>query len=189
MTVMEPFNVPRLFKLRVEDFLLLDRAGAFDANAKTELIEGKIYGMNAQFRRHGYVQTELLLRLSEALRTLGGLKALVEVSVSIPPRDMPEPDITVTREPLGEGPIPLASVALVVEVADTTRDIDLGRKAALYARHDVPEYWVADLETGSMHQLWQPVGKEYAKHETSTFGERITAATLAGLSIETNALT
>lgn len=42
MTEQLPLNTsPLRVKLRIEDYLLLDRAGAFDAYAKTELIEGK----------------------------------------------------------------------------------------------------------------------------------------------------
>lgn len=37
-------------RLRVEDFLMLDQNGAFDANRRIELIEGDVYCMNAQFR-------------------------------------------------------------------------------------------------------------------------------------------
>jgi hypothetical protein len=38
-----------------------------------------------------------------------------------------------------------ASALLVIEVAVTSLAIDLGRKAALYAAADVPEYWVVDV--------------------------------------------
>lgn len=60
--------------------------------------------------------------------------------------DAPEPDILLTSEPEGEGPVPLPSIALIVEVADTTLRNDLGIKQRVYASHGIPEYWIADVE-------------------------------------------
>lgn len=52
-------------------------------------------------------------------------------------------DIVLTVEPDDDGPIPLPSVRLIVEVADTTVAQDLDRKQRLYACHAIPEYWFA----------------------------------------------
>jgi Uma2 family endonuclease len=140
MTEMLPLNItPRPVKLRVEDYLLLDRSGAFEEYTKTELIEGEIWFMNAQHRPRAYVKMELYDRLRDALRALNSRdRPMIEVSIDIPPHNAPEPNIVATSEPVGEGLVPLNSVALVVEVSDATLDGDLGRKAALYARHGIP---------------------------------------------------
>ena len=183
MTEMLPLNtVPLPVKLRIEDYLLLDRSGAFDSYAKTELIEGQIFYMNAQHRPHARIKSLLFLAVSNALRvSQSPLEALVEASILVPDHGVPEPDIVLTSEPEGEGLVPLSSVALVIEVADTTLDTDLGRKAALYARHGIPEYWVADVEAKVIHQLWAPEGEAYAQRHEVAFGERIEAVTVAGL--------
>ena len=34
---------------------------------------------------------------------------------------------------------------LVIEISVTSRAVDLGRKAAIYAAAGIPEYWVLDL--------------------------------------------
>jgi Uma2 family endonuclease len=189
MTEHLPLNTePLPVKLRIEDYLLLDRSGAFDAYTKTELIEGEIYFMNAQHRPHALAKMELYDALRDRLRALGSpLRPIVEASIAIPERSAPEPDIVLTSEPIGQGLIPLASVALVVEVSDTTLATDLGRKAALYARHCIPEYWVADIEGRRIHQMWSPAGDAYAERREIKFGERIEAATIDGLAVETEA--
>lgn len=174
--------------LRIEDFLLLDGSGAFDDFSKTELIDGEIICMNSQFQRHSYVKSELAFRLRVALGADTALLVLVEVAVAMPPHDMPEPDIVVMRGPLGQGAVALADVALVIEVADTTRDTDLGRKAALYARGAIPEYWVADLTTGEIVRHWQPACDGYARREATALGAGLSAATLPGLAIATTGL-
>jgi Uma2 family endonuclease len=187
MTEHLPLNTePLPVKLRIEDYLLLDRSGAFDSYAKTELIEGEIYFMNAQHRPHALAKMELYDALRDRLRALGSsLRPIVEASIAIPERSAPEPDIVLTSEPVGQGLIPLASVALIVEVSDTTLATDLGRKAALYARHSIPEYWVADLEGGLIHQMWSPEGEAYVERREVKFGDRMEAATIEGLAVET----
>ena len=187
MTEHLPLNTePLPVKLRIEDYLLLDRSGAFDAYAKTELIEGEIYFMNAQHRPHALAKMELYDAFRDRLRVLGSpLRPIVEASIAIPDRSAPEPDIVLTSEPIGPGLVPVASVALVVEVSDTTLPTDLGRKAALYARHGIPEYWVADLQGGLLHQMWTPDGETYAERREVSFGHRVTAATIKGLAVET----
>lgn len=183
MTEVLPLNTtPLPVKLRIEDYLLLDRSGAFDAYAKTELIDGEIFYMNAQHRPHALTKMKLYDAISAALRASGSpLTALVEASIAIPDHGVPEPDIVLTSEPEGEGLIPLGSVALALEVADTTLANDLGVKAQLYARASIPEYWVADVTGKVIHQLWAPNGEAYAQRREVAFDERIEAVTVAGL--------
>ena len=120
MTEVVPLTrTPKPVKLRVEDYLALDELGAFDAYGKTELIEGEVVYMNAQHRPHARIKTQLLILIANALKKVGTkLEPLVEGSVSMPPHNVPEPDISITSEPKGEGLIPLASLALIVEVSD-----------------------------------------------------------------------
>ena len=178
-------RTPEKLGLRVEDYLRLDQAGAYDGYGKTELIEGDVYAMNAQYSRHARIKTRLAGALNQALATLGGsLEAIVEVSIALSDDSMPEPDISVIGY-TGNDPAPASSVALVVEVSDTTLVIDLGRKAALYARHGIPEYWVVDVEARIIHQMWAPGETGFANSCLISFGTSITAATLGQLTIPT----
>lgn len=190
MTEVLPRNTtPFPIKLRIEDYLLLDQSGAFDAYAKTELIDGEILYINAQHRLHARTKMKLYDAISATLRDImSPLTALVEASIAIPDNGAPEPDIVLTSEPDGEGLIPLDTVALVVEVADTTLANNLGVKSALYARGGIPEYWVADVEAKVIHQLWAPEGEAYGERRVVAFGERIEAVTVAGLVVETKGL-
>jgi Uma2 family endonuclease len=182
-------TVPKPVKLRVEDYLALDAMGAFDAYGKTELIEGEIVYMNSQHRPHARTKSRLHVLLAAGLLELGGaLEALVEGSVSMPPNNVPEPDISVTAEPEGEGLIPLASLALIVEVADTTLRYDLKVKQRIYAREGVPEYWVVDVRKELIHQLWSPSGESYAERREVPFGAPIGAETITDLTVATSGL-
>lgn len=188
MTAQQVSKAPDRYRLTVADYLTLDRSGAF-AGKRTELIEGDIIIMNPQFRPHGMVKMELYDGLRDALRNLSlGMRPVIEFSLELSGNSLPDPDILVTSEPAGEGPVPLHSVKLIVEVADTSLLIDLGRKAALYASHGVPEYWVADVAGRVIHQMWAPEGDAYTKRREVPFGGAMTATTIAGLAVETHGL-
>ncbi|KPF74742.1 hypothetical protein IP88_07730 [alpha proteobacterium AAP81b] len=185
---MNALTRPQRARLRIEDFLLLDRSGAFGDAAKTELIDGDIYCMNSQFQRHSFVKSQIAFRLQEVIQGSGlNLVVLVEAAVAMPPFNMPEPDVTVMQGPLGSGAVPLAAALLLVEVSDSTLDIDMGRKADIYARHGVAEYWVADIEGRRIVIHTGPAADGYARRDDHMMGTPLTARTL-GLTIPTDGL-
>lgn len=186
MTKVEPFNTePLPVKLRTDDYLLLDEAGAFRMYQKTELIDGEVYFMNAQHRPHALIKIELYDALRDALQACNSnLRAMVEASIALSNHDVPEPDLLLTSEPKGLGLVPLYSVALVVEVSDATLEQDLGRKQRIYAAAGIPEYWVADVNAKMIHQMWAPGGEAYTEKREVALGERIAAATIAGLMVD-----
>ena len=177
---------PLPVKLTVEDYLLLDESGAFDRHPRTELIDGIVYAMNPQYRPHMVVKSELAYRLRRALEDIGNSAFVgTEGSVSLSKTDFPEPDILVTTEPRGEGPVPASSILLLVEVGHTTLEFDLHQKSPAYARGGIPELWVVDVKRGIIHQMWKPQGDSYAGCQEVRFGEEIVAATMAGLMVAT----
>ena len=178
-------TTPEKVRLTVEDFLLLDESGAFADYSRTELLDGEIWYMNAQHSRHARTKTELAFELGLVLRAMDtALRPIIEPSTRISDHSLPEPDIVVTDY---KGPhiVPLKTVALVVEVSDTTLDIDLGRKLRIYASAGVPEYWVVDLPAGKVHQFWSPGGDAYAERRETELGKRIEAASIERLAVET----
>ncbi|UVO49166.1 Uma2 family endonuclease [Sphingomonas sp. SUN019] len=178
---------PGRYKLRVEDYLLLDEAGAF-GDARTELIDGEIVIMNAEYRPHAWIKGELSYRLRRMLEQLGSDLHAMDGSVDLSDHDMPLPDIVLTDEPRGSGAIPLTSVALIVEVSSTTLRNDLGRKGEAYAGAGIAEYWVADVNARVIHQMWEPIDDAYTKSRVVAFGEVLQATTIDGLAIDTGAL-
>ena len=186
MTVLEKWLEPRPVRLTIEDFLCLSDAGAFRNYAKTELIDGQIVAMNAQYSSHARAKSVLLRRLADAVeKCLPAHEVWSEVSVAVPPDRLPEPDLVVTNfVPKKRAPVPVETVPLLVEVADTTLEYDLGTKQRLYAAGGVPEYWVADLERRVFHQMWTPVADGYEQRRHHPFGATIDAETIAGLNVQ-----
>ena len=190
MTDASPLNTSHMpVKLRVNDYLLLDASGAFEAYRKTELIDGDVYYMNAQHRPHARIKSRLHTAIARELSSRSdGLEAIVEGSVSLPPNAVPEPDIVVTAEAEGDWLIPACSVRLVVEIADTTLEFDLGTKATLYASADIAEYWVVDVKGRIAHQMWAPGNDGYTQRRTIPFGETLPSQSITGLVVETSGI-
>jgi Uma2 family endonuclease len=183
MTQQVPLTTsPMPYKLTVEDFFRLDEAGAFEGYGKTELIRGEVFYMNAQHRPHARAKAALYDAIRDWIRANDiDLTVLSEATVAMAPNSAPEPDLILTSEPDGDGPVPIHSVRLLVEIADTTQKNDLRIKADLYAEHGVPEYWVVDLKAQRVHRMWSAEGEGYARHDEAGFGTRLVSATVDGL--------
>ena len=188
MTAQDVLTTPHRAKLRVADFLLLAEAGAFADYARTELIEGEIWVVNSVHRRHARVHAQLTAEIGAALKAIGSpLTFYTAPSTELSDDSLPEPDIAIGE--VSDAKIfPGPAMRIAIEVSDSTLDIDLGRKARLYARHGVPEYWVVDVEARVIHQMWGPQSDRYAERRAITFGQTVTAATLPDLAVETNSL-
>lgn len=186
MTAHEAIASPQLARLTAKDFLLLSEAGAFEGYARAELIEGEIWVVNAIHRRHARVHAALVLELGIALRAIGSpLVLYANPSTELSDHSLPEPDIVVAEADGGKmvaGP----EVRLAIEISDSTLDMDLTRKARLYARYGVPEYWVVDASGGVIHQMWSPDDGTYRKTRDIAFGEPVAAATLEALVVQTS---
>lgn len=176
-------------KLEARHYEALGRAGAFESHYGTELIDGVVYAMSPQYRPHGFIKDELAYRLRRALEALGSsLHVATEQSVALALHDEPQPDIILTSEPIGSGPIPGGSVALLVEVADSTSRFDRLRKGPRYAAAQVPEYWIADVNARVVHVMRNPERGIYAERDKIVFGEPLISRSINRLAIGTHDL-
>ena len=185
VNVPRPFDTPRPLRLTVDDFDALHRAGTLARHKRLELIDGAIVSMNAEYRRHSFAKNELTFLLRLALARLGSdYLPMSEPTLAVPPYNAPEPDIVVTNDPVGEGYVPIDSVAIVIEISDTTLRYDLGDKLALYANAGVPEYWVVDCRDQVIHQFWSPAGAGYAETRVLPVAGKISSVTIRDLEID-----
>lgn len=178
---------PRPARFTVDEYFELDATGIFERHGRTELIQGEIYVMSAQHRRHSRIKGQLAREIERAIE---GTKwsVLIEVTVRMAPDDAPDPDIVVTSEPDGDGPVPLASVGLIVEISNSSLAFDLGAKAQSYARAGVLEYWVVDPQGRRVYCHATPGADGYPEPVKVPFGDNLVAATLGGLVVRTDGL-
>jgi Uma2 family endonuclease len=86
----------------------------------------------------------------------------------------PEPDVLVCAKPDegADGP-PCTKPLLVIEVADSSLECDLGEKAAVYAEAGVPEYWVLNLDVRALVILRKPMKMKRAYFESFALNETL----------------
>ena len=179
----------QLLRVTAEQFNMMAMRGALAGLPRIELRDGVLCQVNPQFRPHLLAKSAVYDALRDALRDIGStLRVASEGSVRVGDREVPMPDVFIWEVHRGAGPVPVEYVRLVVEVSDTTLDDDLGRKRQVYAQGGIPEYWVVDLEGNVVRQYSVSLDDVYTREQVLPFGERLLAATLPGLSIDTTAL-
>jgi Uma2 family endonuclease len=157
-----------------------------DDGNRYELIHGEIVMSPAPKPKHQAVIGNLYVRLREHLTAQRmGMALFSPVDVRLSPHSVVEPAIVVMLrknvgrigEELVDGP-----PDVVVEVlSPSNRAQDLVRKAALYAEHGVPEYWIVDLEAEAVavHVLVDGMYQPYAPDEMLAVSSILTGFAVA----------
>ena len=150
-------------RFTVDEYLALGAAGILAKEERIELLDGEIICMAPIGNRHRHQHS--IDWLAHLMHPAIRLRAMVQVKAPIQLDDftMPEPDIAVIRR---RSVNDLASVLpsdvyLLVEVADSSLEFDLGEKLALYAAAGIPEVWVANLRAGELVVNTEPEGSAY----------------------------
>lgn len=117
----------------------LGELGAFQGR-RVQLVYGTIIDMSPM----GVPHRDALRILNRYLVNLTPprLDVMVQLPVVVADDSEPEPDFCLV--PHGRAEEVLHPV-LVIEVADSSANLDLGPKARLYAEAKIPEYWVIEL--------------------------------------------
>jgi hypothetical protein len=174
MSVVSSVEIPRKIWTR-DDTRLLVEIG-FPNAEKLELIDGETLQRTDKSQRHALWQNLIQNRLqtifgSEYVQT----KPSIYVSAEDDATNEPEPDLIVTSKSIREfknNPTP-ADTRLLIEVADSTLSFDLGKKARLYARAAIVEYWVVDIPSSLVHVHLTPAKDTYASVVKYRFDENI----------------
>jgi len=137
----------------LDEWDLMISTGVLTEDDRVMLLEGEIYEMSPQNSPHS---TTILL-VQHALRLAPDTHLRVQMPLYLGGASDPEPDLAVVtgnlRDNLQSHP---RMALLVVEVADSSLRFDTSRKAQLYARYGIPEYWVVDLQGRQVHRFTRP---------------------------------
>lgn len=144
--------------LRRVEYDLLVEQGAFDEDERVELLDGELVAMRPQKAAHARIVEGLSERLMPALT--GTVRVRVQLPFAPDELSEPKPDVAIVPADAPRDRHP--GVALhVIEVADTSLTLDLGRKARIYAAAGVPAYWVVDPSVPAVHVHGQPTSDGY----------------------------
>lgn len=134
---------PVLRRWTREEFHRMADIGFFQGQ-RAELIEGEIMVLSPQKADHWTTTDRVADCLRQAFGT--GFHVRMQGPLELGPHSEPEPDIAVVagkREDfVKQHP---RTALLVVEVSDSTLFSDRTRKASLYARAGIAEYWIVNL--------------------------------------------
>jgi Uma2 family endonuclease len=174
MTV--PLKAPAPYRFTRDDVRVMVDAGVLGRDARLELLDGELIQMPHEGLRH--VTLKMLLT-EHFIFALGRAWLVVTDSpLVLADDDVPEPDVFIVDRTSFADPVDVATVALVVEVSDSSLQHDLRRKSAKYAQYGVGEYWVVDLEGRTSTVFTEPRNGRYAFDRAFAFDEHITPARL-----------
>ncbi len=136
---------------------------------RVELIDGEIERMQRPKNLHAARQAQVVIRLS---RVVDERLVRAETGVTLSDDTFLVADATLLREPIPEERwLVAADLRLLVEVAETTIDRDLGVKQRKYAAAGVPTYWVVDGVRSVVHVFDRPSEDGYLGIDLVRFGE------------------
>ena len=157
-------------------------AGILDSERRYEVLDGEIVQMLAHNPAHLRVKRYLL---ATAFAQLGD-RYWVDSEPTLyldEDGDYTLPDIVVYPKSFDAHQVRGRDVLLLIEVADSTFKKDRQRKAELYARHGVRDYWVVNAATLETFQFRGPGPRGYASETLLRPDATLTALLLPELSL------
>jgi Uma2 family endonuclease len=170
----EPVDLP-LKRWTTDEYHHLIRAGILTSDDQVELLDGQIIEMVPQDPPHASTTDEG----SDYLKTLFAERAKVrtQLPVTLAPDSEPEPDIAIVRiDPnryRNRHPGP-EDIFLVIEIADSTLSRDRNRKAKVYAKAGILEYWIVNLNQQQLIVLKNPQAGVYQSEQILLTNAQIT---------------
>ncbi|MFQ5650806.1 MAG: Uma2 family endonuclease [bacterium] len=162
----------RLFT--VEEYHEMAHSGILTGEDRVELLAGEIVEMSPIGSRHAACVNGLNLMFYASLQG----RALVSVQnpVRLSRHSEPQPDLALLKPrddfyaTAHPGP---KDVFLVIEVAETSAELDRQTKVPLYAEAGIPEVWIFDLQAREVEVYRKPFERTYSVIEKYTPRQRL----------------
>ena len=148
--------------LSADDYQILGREGILHEDDRVELLDGEIVVMSPIGSRHA----ACVNMLSSEFSRMAGENSVV--SIQNPTRlgydTEPKPDIALLRprdDFYADAHPSAEDILLLIEVADSSLRDDRDKTRNTYARHNVPEVWIANLPDELVERYGNLVDGEY----------------------------
>jgi Uma2 family endonuclease len=179
-TIRRVCETPTPFYWTLDDYHVAIDAGLF-RDRRVELLHGEVLEMPPMGAPH-IAAVRYLAGVFYA--SLGWQRAASQTPIILPSDGEPEPDVAVFEQGAPMKPS-LDRVQLVIEVAQSSRDYDLGPKLLDYLRDGVRELWIIDLVEECA--LIYRGGLLVARHARGA-GARLTAELVPEVTVELDAV-
>ena len=180
-----------LLRLTLDEYDAMIADGAFDSlrDRRIELIHGELREMSPTGPDHACA-VDWIGQWSVYSPPKGQVRVRIQNPIGIPTSDSePEPDICWVkpgkyrqRHPRPE------EVLLLIEVADSSLEFDMGEKAELYAAAGIADYWIVNLLGRCVEVFRQPAGGKYTNHTTHPMGREIHPLAFPDVALSTTEL-
>ncbi len=168
----------------VTDYHRFGEAGILSEDDRVELINGEVVEMSPIGSLHAACVDGLVGLLHKAVGTIAQVRA--QNPIQVDEHTEPQPDITLLKKRDDRyalaHPKP-SDVLLVIEVADTSIEYDRSVKLPLYARAEIPETWLVDLNEQAIEVFSAPRNGQYQTSRQYRRGVTIPSASLPSLSL------
>ena len=162
----------RQYRLSRVEYDRAVEAGAFEPEAKLELIDGNLHAMTPEGSR----QALGMDLVADCLRRVFGPGFYVRIQHPLAADDYsePEPDVAVVAGPMRSyRDTHPTSAVLVVEVSHDSLRHDRTVKQRLYARCGIPEYWILALPEARLEVYRDPAGDAYKSITSHEAGDKV----------------
>lgn len=173
----------------VHAYARMREAAILSEDDRVELLDGEIYVMSPI----GPLHVAIINKLNKILTKQVGDDGIISIQNPIRLSDYsePQPDIAILSPRDDFYTSALATpddVLLVIEIADSSLDYDRDEKLPRYARAQISEVWLVDLNKSVIEQYTLPLQAEYTQLHKVLLGNSITATKIAHVQISTNQL-
>jgi Uma2 family endonuclease len=164
-------------RFTLDEYHKMIETGVLIGGEPFELLEGNLVKKMSHGTAHDHAM-DLLEGLFQSL-ALGTWFVRCQRAIALPQSE-PEPDYAIVRGPRSRyaaahpGP---ADIGLIIEVADSSLLIDRHDKGSIYARANLPVYWVVNVVDRIIEVYTQPAGTgedaAYAKRDDFAVGSSV----------------
>ena len=169
----------------VGDYHRMLASGILTPEDRVELLDGQIVEMVPQDPPHAS-------RIDDGgdyLKALfaGRAKVRVQLPITLAPGSEPEPDFAIVRDDetryRTRHPYP-EDVLLLIEVADSTFKRDRGSKSKIYARAEIPEYWIVNFKQRQVLAFQNPQDGDYQTEQTFDNQDRLAPLLMPDVAVD-----
>lgn len=178
------YPAPAATRLTSERYFSLFTNGTIDPDDRVELLEGVVVAMSPSNPPHAAITSQVARVLTQLLGERASVR--VQSPLVVGRRSVPEPDVAVVAGAAADyyraHP---TSALLVVEVADRSLAQDRITKATIYAKAEVPEYWIVNLRAGCVEVYRSPDARAglYGERRVAGRGDTLALAALPEVTV------
>lgn len=161
-------------KFTVGQYHQMIESGILTDRDRVELLQGEIIEMSPIGIQHA----ACVDRLNELLVRELGARAIVRVQnpIQLSTKSEPQPDFAILQRRsdfyVNGHPQP-SDVFALIEVSDTTVEFDRTVKAPIYAKDNIAEVWIVDLNAEAVQIYREPSASGYQQLQTFHRGQAI----------------